>query len=150
MADITINALATHHLPSFITAPGETDTLFVVSVTLLVAAVMGLGVTYFWLHSIPERLSHGTGKVQFQLVAVLSLLALFTHNNLFWIMALLLALIPIPDFWTPLASMAESLARMVRHRRGEPPKEAPVTAMEPGLPSDVSLGAAVAKDGHRS
>ena len=67
---------------------------------------------YFWLHSIPERISHGSSKIQFQLVAVLSLLALFTHNNAFWVGALLLALVPIPDFWTPLATMAESLAKM--------------------------------------
>ena len=33
---------------------------------------------YFWLHSIPERISHGQSKIQFQLVAVMSLLALFT------------------------------------------------------------------------
>jgi hypothetical protein len=48
---------------------------------------------YFWLHSIPERLAHGSSKVQFQLVAVMSLLALFTHNNAFWVAALLLALV---------------------------------------------------------
>jgi hypothetical protein len=71
---------------------------------------------YFWLHSIPERIAHGAGKIQFQLVAVMSLLALFTHNNAFWVGALLLALIPIPDFWTPLAEMAESLAKMAGRR----------------------------------
>lgn len=103
---------ATHHLPSFITAPGETDVLFTGSVIFLVLAVMGIGSLYFWLHSLPERMSHGASQLQFQLVAVLSLLALFTHINAFWVVALLLALVPVPDFWTPLASMADSLARM--------------------------------------
>ena len=116
--DATMHPAAPHYLPGFITAPGETDPLMVGSVIFLILLVMGLGSMYFWLHSIPERISHGTGKIQFQLVGVLALLALFTHNNLFWVMALLLALIPIPDFWTPLASMADSLAKMVTHRRG--------------------------------
>lgn len=107
---------APHYLPSFITAPGETDVLFTVTVIILVLAVMGIGSLYFWLHSLPERMSHGASQHQFQLVAVLSLLALFTHINAFWVAALLLALIPIPDFWTPLASMADSLTRMTTGR----------------------------------
>ena len=35
---------------------------------------------------------------------------------MFWIAALLLALVPIPDFWTPLANMAESLAALAGRR----------------------------------
>jgi hypothetical protein len=116
MTEVAMHPAAPQHLPGFITAPGETDALFVGSVIFLIVLVMALGSLYFWLHSIPERLAHGSSKIQFQLVAVLALLALFTHNNLFWVMALLLALIPIPDFWTPLASMADSLSRMVRPR----------------------------------
>jgi hypothetical protein len=116
MTEVTMHPAAPHHLPGFITAPGETDPLMVGSVVLLIVLVMVLGSLYFWLHSIPERIAHGAGKIQFQLVAVLALLALFTHNNLFWVLALLLALIPIPDFWTPLASMAESLSKMVSRR----------------------------------
>ena len=148
MTDISMHPLASHHLPGFITAPGETDILFVVSVAILIAAVMGLGVMYFWLHSIPERLSHGTGKIQFQLVGVLALLALFTHNNMFWVLALLLALIPIPDFWTPLSSMAESLAKMVRHSPAPPQANTADLATRPMEPLeqsgvyDASLGEA--------
>jgi len=125
-----INPAAPHFLPFFITAPGETDVLFTGVIVFLVVAVMALGVMYFWLHSIPERIAHGASKTQFQLVAVMSLLALFTHNNVFWVGALLLALIPIPDFWTPLAVMADSLARMAGRRlrhaaEDEPPLSAP-------------------------
>ena len=60
-----------------------------------------------------------------QRVHTLALLALFTHINAFWVAALLLALIPVPDFWTPLASMADSLARMAtgRSRSAEAPSE---------------------------
>jgi hypothetical protein len=139
MTDVTMHPAAPAHLPGFITAPGETDPLFVGSVIFLVIVVMALGSLYFWLHSIPERLAHGTGKIQFQLVGVLALLALFTHNNLFWVFALVLALIPIPDFWTPLASMADSLASMVRTRPRHPPPEPIDLAAQPMLPLEHSV-----------
>ncbi|MDQ6436377.1 hypothetical protein RB623_20175 [Mesorhizobium sp. LHD-90] len=125
---------ATQHLPSFITAPSETDVLFTGTVIFLVVAVMGIGSLYFWLHSLPERMSHGASQLQFQLVAVLSLLALFTHINAFWVVALLLAIVPVPDFWTPLASMADSLARMAMRWSRAPGAEAP-----PGPPPDVAV-----------
>jgi len=103
---------AVHHMPPFITVPGETDVLLVAMAVFLVMAVVGLGLVYFKLHALPERLAHRGQKVQFQLVAVLALLALFTHNHLFWVAGLLLALVPLPDISTPLASMAQSLGRM--------------------------------------
>ena len=76
-----------------------------------------LGVLYLRLHALPEHIAHRTGKVQLQIVAVLGLLALFTHNHVYWIAGLLLALIPLPDFSTPLAGMAASLAKMADRRR---------------------------------
>jgi hypothetical protein len=76
------------------------------------------------LHALPEHLAHGNAsKLQFEIVAVLALLALFTHNTWFWVAALLLALVPIPDIYAPLAGMAESLAKMARW--GRPRTEAP-------------------------
>jgi hypothetical protein len=45
-------------------------------------------------------------------VGVLALLALFTHNHIFWIAALLLALVQFPNFSAPLASMAQSLEKI--------------------------------------
>ena len=154
MTDMAMHPAAPAHLPGFITAPGETDPLFVGSVIFLVIAVMGLGSLYFWLHSIPERLAHGTGKIQFQLVGVLALLALFTHNNLFWVLALFLALVPIPDFWTPLSSMADSLARMVRPRRPPPDQPIdlatqPMLPLEHGFAADAANGAPSDAEGHR-
>ncbi len=44
-----------------------------------------------------------------EIVAVLALLALFTHEHLFWIAALVLAFVRFPDLSIPIASMAESL-----------------------------------------
>lgn len=120
----TVHPAAPHYLPGFITAPGETDVLMVGSAIFIVVAVLGLGSIYFRLHSLPEKLAHGNAsKVQFEVVAVLALLALFTHNTIFWFGALLLALVPIPDMHGPLARMADALTRMANRRRGEPAQE---------------------------
>lgn len=113
-----IHPAAPHHLPPFITAPGQTDYFYNGSAIFLVVMVIVLGTLYFRLHALPEHLAHGNeNKLQFQLVGVLALLALFTHNNIFWVAALLLALIRIPDLATPLAAIAESLAKMAGLRR---------------------------------
>jgi hypothetical protein len=107
-----LHPLASHDLPSFITAPGQTDTLMGVTAVFLVLIVVSLGVLYLNIHSLPERMSHRTSQAQAGLVAVLCILALFTHNQIFWVMALLLAFIRIPDFETPIQSMSDSLRRM--------------------------------------
>src|SRR6476660_3813744 len=93
---------ADDHLPSFIAAPGQTDVLFVITTILLIAAVLGIGVLYLRLHALPEQIAHRTRKVQMEIVAVLALLALFTHNHLFWIAGLILAFVELPDFSTPM------------------------------------------------
>ncbi len=112
-----MNPAAPHHLPVFITAPGQTDVFLVGSAIFLIVAIISLGSLYFRLHALPEHLAHGkASKLQFEVVAVLALLALFTHNTTFWVAALLLAIVPIPDLYGPLAAMAESLARMAGRR----------------------------------
>src|SRR3546814_9266799 len=73
---------APHYMPSFITAPGETDVLFNVAVAFIIALIVMIGNLYLRLHAIPEKIAHrGASKLQFQIVAVIALLALFTHNN---------------------------------------------------------------------
>ena len=119
-----LHPLAPHHLPGFITAPGETDVWMVVMGIFLIVAVLSVGNFYLKLHSLPERMAHKSQKLQFEIVAVLGLLALFTHIHLFWIVALLLAMIDLPDFSTPLRSIAGSVERIADsstewcHRRG--------------------------------
>lgn len=113
---VPLHPLAVEHLPSFITPPGQTDILFNFVVVFMIAAIFTVGVLYMRLHALPEHLAHGTQKVQYELVAVLALIALFTHNNIFWIAALLLAMIDLPDFLSPLRSMASSLRRMTGRR----------------------------------
>jgi hypothetical protein len=88
----------------------------------LVATVLWVGTLYWKLHSLPERMAHKSHKLQFEIVAVLGLLALFTHIHLFWVAGLLLAMIDLPDFSTPLRSIAGSVATIA----GVPPgAEAP-------------------------
>ena len=101
---------ASHHLPWFLTAPGDTDILFTITTIVVIATVFGLGSLFFRLHSLPERLGHK--KLQFEIVAVLGLLSLFTHVHAFWVAGLLLALIDLPDFQTPLKRIATSLEKI--------------------------------------
>jgi hypothetical protein len=81
-----------------------------VTTIVVLATVLGLGILFFRLHSLPERLGHK--KLQFEIVAVLGLLSLFTHVHAFWVAGLLLALIDLPDFQTPLKRMASSLEKL--------------------------------------
>jgi hypothetical protein len=103
-----IHQAATHHLPSFITAPGQTDVLMVVMAVILALSVLGFGIFFLRLHTLPERIAHKTHKVQFEIVAILGLIALFTHMHIFWIAGLLLAFIELPDFGTSLNRIADS------------------------------------------
>jgi hypothetical protein len=114
-----LHPAAPDHLPGFITAPGDTDTLMVVVGIILIAAVLMVGNFYLHLHTMPERMAHKSQKLQFEIVAVLGLLALFTHNHLFWVIGLFLAMIDLPDFSTPLRSIAGSVEKIA----GVPPGE---------------------------
>ena len=104
--------MAPHRLPPFIAAPGETDVWMVVMGVFLIVAVLVVGILYLRLHTLPERMAHKSQKLQFEIVAVLGLLALFTQVHLFWIAGLLLALIDLPDFGTPLSSIASSVEKI--------------------------------------
>jgi hypothetical protein len=88
-------------------------------------------------------MAHKSQKLQFEIVAVLGLLALFTHIHLFWIAALLLALIDLPDFGTPLRSIAGSVEKIADSTEGaakpeESSEEAGPPAIVPGKPEEPS------------
>ncbi len=130
----TLHPLAPHHLPAFITAAGDTDVLLVLATISLIGLILFLGLLYFKLHALPEQLAHrNPNKMQFEIVAVLSLLALFTHNTNFWFAALILAMIRFPDYQTPLETIAAGVTRMVRGNTAAPPPPPPPTdlAFEP-------------------
>lgn len=121
----SLHPAAPHHLPGFITAPGDTDILMVVVGIILLAAILFVGNIYLKIHSLPERMAHKSQKLQFEIVAVLCLLALFTHNHLFWVIALFLAMIDLPDFSTPLRSIASSVQKMAGIKPDADPSEPP-------------------------
>jgi len=100
--------MTTEHIPGYL-AGANSDPLMVVMAVILVAIILIAGVLYFKLHAIPEHIAHGKNHTQIQLIAVLTILALFTHNNIFWIAALVLAVVELPDFLAPLKSIAKSL-----------------------------------------
>ncbi|WP_246088521.1 hypothetical protein [Phreatobacter stygius] len=127
---------ASHHLPAFITAPNETDYLMVAMAVLLVVAVLAIGLLFLRLHTLPERMAHRAHKLQFEIVAVLGLLALFTHIHLFWVIGLLLALIDIPDFSGMFGRMAGALEKIAHMAPGTGADRVPEEAIAPASPDD--------------
>jgi hypothetical protein len=107
-----LHPMTPHHLPFYIAKPGETDVLMIVMGIFLIFAVLAVGNIYLRLHSLPERMAHKSQKLQFEVVAVLGLISLFTHMHIFWIVGLLLALVDLPDFSTPLSRIAGSVEKM--------------------------------------
>lgn len=124
-----IHPAATQHLPGFLTSPGESDVLMIVTGVVLLAGVVGFGIVFLTLHTLPERMAHKAHKLQFEIVAVLGLLALFTHMHIFWVAGLLLALIDLPDFGGWLGRIAGSVERIADAHDGGP---AAKTADQPG------------------
>ena len=117
--DAPLHPVASHHLPSFITPPGETDILMVITAIILAGSVLMFGIVFFRLHSLPERMAHGAHKLQLEIVAVLCLLALLIHIHAFWVAALLLALIDLPDFPGWLGRIAGAVERIAGPKPGE-------------------------------
>ncbi len=111
MTEIT-HPLAPNHIPGFLPGADGSDPLFTAVIILFLAAVLAIGIFYFRLHSLPEHIDQIKNSGQMKLVPVLTILALFTHNTVFWVLALLLAVIRIPDFLTPINSIANSLKKL--------------------------------------
>ncbi|WP_426418725.1 hypothetical protein [Bradyrhizobium genosp. A] len=107
-----LHPTAPHHLPFYLAPGNGTDVLMVVMGIFLVGTIFWVGTLYWRLHSLPERMAHKSQKLQFEIVAVLGLISLFTHMHVFWVAGLLLALIDIPDFGTPLRSIADSVEKI--------------------------------------
>jgi hypothetical protein len=125
----SLHPAAPHDLPGFITAPGDTDILMVVVGMVLIGAVLAVGNLYLRLHSLPEQMAHKSQKLQFEIVAVLGLLALFTHIHLFWVIGLLLAMVDLPDWGTPLRSIAGSVKQIAGVPQGDEAAEMASTEM---------------------
>jgi hypothetical protein len=76
-------------------------------------------------------MAHRGQKLQFEIVAVLCLISLFTHSHAFWIAALLLALIELPDFSGWMGRIAEGVERIAGKKSaevsGHRPSDKPLT-----------------------
>lgn len=147
-----INPLAPHALPAFITSPAESDVLLIGIAAFLVLAVFLIGILFFWLHSLPERMAHKSQKLQLEIVAVLCLLSLFTHNNALWAAALLLAVVDLPDIGTPLNRIGAALDRLTgASRDGSPEAKAETPIVEPAVsmsrPATAPVAAAISTAG---
>jgi len=129
----SMNPLAPHVLPWFITAPGGTDVLYVITTLVVILIVVLLGVGFFWLHSLPERMGHR--KLQFEVVAVLGLISLFTHMHIFWIIGLILAMIDLPDFIGPQRRIARAVERIAGISSEPEQAEAPAAAAHDEAPA---------------
>lgn len=140
----TANPIATHHLPFFITPPGQTDVLYNVTMIFVIAMIVLFGVIFLTIHSLPERLAHKTKKIQLDIVALLCLLALLTNEHILWLAALLLAYIDFPDFITPMTRIARATEAIAGQETEETPSSEPETS-EHGPPKIVPAEQ-VAKD----
>jgi hypothetical protein len=103
------------HLPWFVPVPGQTDILMIVMGIFLVLFTMMVGVLR--LHHLPEHIAQKEQKIQYQIVAILCLLAMFTYQNILWVAALLLAMIDLPDFTGLFARIAQSVERIAWRKR---------------------------------
>jgi hypothetical protein len=134
-----IHPAATEHLPAFITGPGETDVLMVVTAIILLGSVVAFGVLFLRLHTMPERMAHKSHKLQFEIVAVLGLLALFTHMHIFWVAALLLALIDIPDIGGWLGRIAGSVEKIADNQSNQDSKVSDAVLADPQATSAIKV-----------
>lgn len=130
MDSADLHPMATGHIPSYITQADGSDFLFTFMLVFTVGVVVLIGVAYFTLHSIPEKMAHESNHPQFQLVGILALLALFTHNGIFWIAAVLVAGFQFPDFAAPLRAIADAI-RSLAPGQGADPAPEPDAAPEP-------------------
>lgn len=149
-----LHPMTPHHLPFYLAKPGETDVLMIVMGIFLVLTVLGIGNVYLHLHSLPERMAHKGQKLQFEIVAVLGLISLFTHMHIFWIVGLLLALVDLPDFSTPLSRIAGSVEKIAETEEdgagatmGESPA-APAETSDRAAPAPVKSSSISAKEIH--
>jgi len=99
----------------------------VVMAVILALSVLMFGIIYFRLHSLPEHIAHKSHRVQFEIVAVLGLISLFTHMHIFWIAGLILAMIELPDFTGILGRIAGSVEKMADTQPSEGTGVPPVT-----------------------
>lgn len=130
--------MAAGHIPSYVTAADGSDFLFTFMAVFTIVLILLIGVAYFTLHALPEKMAHKSNHPQFQLVGILALLALFTHNNIFWVAAILMAGFQIPDLAAPLRSIADAVRGLGREPEAPAARDViPSQPEEPDTPAPV-------------
>lgn len=137
MTAADLHPMATGHIPGYVVAADGSDYLFSAMVVFFVVLVVLIGVGYLTLHSVPEKMAHENNHPQFQLVGILALLALFTHNGLFWVAAILVAGFQFPDFASPLRNIADAIRSLGQSPVPEPVPETTVSASTDSEASDA-------------
>lgn len=125
MTPAELHPMATGHIPSYVTQADGSDFLLTFMFIFTVLVIVLIGVGYFTLHSIPEKIAHESNHPQFQLVGILALLALFTHNGLFWVAAILVAGFQFPDVAAPLRAIADAIRSLGNKSTDNPAAAAP-------------------------
>lgn len=85
------------------------DGRFLVVFTFLV------GTLYFRLQALPGRFANR--KRQYEIVCALSVISMFTQMYIFFVAALLLAFVDLPDLTSPLRRVAGSVERLTFWKR---------------------------------
>ena len=148
MSDPVQHPMAPHHLPFFVPGTDGSDGLMVGTGIFLIVTIFWVGTLYWKLHSMPERMAHKSQKLQFEIVAVLGLISLITHLHIFWVAGLLLAMIDLPDFGTPMRSMADSVERIADATPGTRPAAEPEDESAPAGHSGAKAPAKTEVHGH--
>jgi len=112
-----VHPAATDPTPIFFPGADGSDPVTIGVGIFLIVCVLAVGLLFLRLHTLPERIAHKRQKFQFEIVAVLGLLALFTHIHLFWVAGLILALVELPDLSGVFGSMATSLRDIATNTR---------------------------------
>jgi len=136
---------ASDHLPWFLPGADQSDPLMTAAAVILLISVVAFGVLFLTLHTLPERMAHKSHKLQFEIVAVLGLLALFTHIHVFWVAGLLLALIDLPDFSGWFGRIAGSVEKIAQNTSRPGPNGETVAGIELGGQTELSPDAVVSK-----
>ena len=113
----TRHAASPTHLPWFITEPGQSDTLMVVTGLFLLLFTVTRGVLMFRLLYLPVNMVPQVQKAKYEIVATLCLLNIFAPGYLPWITALRVAMIDIPDFTSPLQRIADAVGRIAQSKK---------------------------------
>ncbi|MEY8838492.1 hypothetical protein AB9K41_05595 [Cribrihabitans sp. XS_ASV171] len=124
-------------MPGFLPGPDGSDPLFVTVAAFTIGLIVLIGALYFTLHALPERMAHHGNSTQMQVIGILALLALFTHNHIFWIAALLVAAFRMPDFLTPLQSISDSLMAIYSRMPVAQARSEPAPPPRPASPPDL-------------